>query len=312
MRKFIKHVMLFVLPILFGVIYFEWQLRNIPNDYKYKSTYLGKNANKIEVLFLGSSHIYFGINPKYVKCNAFNASHISQSLNYDLAILKKYENNFESLKFIILPVDYFSLYTSIEKGIESWRVKNYNIYYNIATPFTWDNFETFNTKVPVNVSRLNSFIKNNTTDVTCDYLGFGTTYKSEKSLNLVETGILAAQRHTVKLENDIYNDNIESIKSIIKLAKKHNSKIIFITAPSYKSYVQNLEPNQLVTTIQAIKMISSKSANTSYYNFLADSSFKDGDFYDGDHLNEIGAKKLTLKIDSIINTQSDKNFERMP
>jgi hypothetical protein len=40
-----------------------------------------------------------------------------------------------------------------------------------------------------------------------------------------------------------------------------------------------------------------------YLNLLTDKAFDEKDFYDADHLNEIGAKKFTLKIDSLINAK---------
>ena len=70
------------------MISFELLLRNIPNDYSFKKNYLNTKSNSIEVLFLGSSHIYYGINPEYISRNSFNGSHISQSLNFDLEILE--------------------------------------------------------------------------------------------------------------------------------------------------------------------------------------------------------------------------------
>jgi hypothetical protein len=39
-----------------------------------------------------------------------------------------------------------------------------------------------------------------------------------------------------------------------------------------------------------------------YYNFLNDPSFQAEDFYDADHLDEKGAKKFTLLLDSVIKT----------
>ena len=40
--------------------------------------------------------------------------------------------------------------------------------------------------------------------------------------------------------------------------------------------------------------------NTTYVDFLLDTSFVKADFYDADHLNDKGAKKLTIKLESLI------------
>lgn len=313
MKKFIKLLILFVTPILVVMISFELLLRDIPNDYSLKKNYLNTNSNNIEVLFLGSSHIHFGINPEYISRKSFNGAHISQSLNFDLAILEKYKGRWKNLKYLIIPIDYFSMYTTLEGGIEKWRVKNYSIYYDISTNGNyWSGFEIFNGRLPSNISRVKSYLFNGKSDVTCDKFGFGTTYNSKDSKDLIETGKVASKRHTVELEKNqpIFSKNIQTINSIIEFANNNNLKIIFITCPAYSSYRENLNPIQLENSVNIIKQLSAKNTNTSYYNFLTDKTFITDDYYDADHLNEIGAKKLTLKIDSIINNKESTNAQQ--
>ena len=107
----------------------EVVLRNIPNDYIYKKKYLDVYSNEIETLVLGSSHSFYGVNPAFFFKNTFNASHISQSFDYDLEILEKYDGYLGELKTVVIPISYFSLFHKLESGSESWRIKNYIIYY---------------------------------------------------------------------------------------------------------------------------------------------------------------------------------------
>lgn len=303
MKKFIKHTLIFLLPILALLITSELLLRNIPNDYSYKKRYLDLKSNEIEVLYLGSSHIYFGINPEYSKFNSFNAAHISQSLNFDVAILEKYINNWSKLKYILIPIDYFSMYTTLESGIEKWRVKNYSIYYNINCKSSNYklNFEILNGQLKTNLDRLKSHYLNNSTDVTCNKLGWGISYSSKNGKDLIETGKTAAKRHTKDInENPFFEENINTVNELIEFAKKSKVKIIFLTCPAYKTYADNLEQKQLNNTINIISQIADKNSNTIYFNLLNDKTFNAEDFYDADHLNEKGAKKLTIKIDSLI------------
>ena len=260
--------------------------------------------NSIEVLFLGSSHIYYGINPEYISRNSFNGSHISQSLNFDLAILEKYNESWKNLRYIIIPIDYFSMYSTLEGGIENWRVKNYRIYYDIPKYGNyWSDFEILNGKLPSNISRVKSYLFNGKSDVTCNKFGFGTNFNSKGSKDLIETGKTASKRHTVELENNqtTFSKNIQTINYMIEFANSHKLKIIFITCPAYSSYRENLNPIQLDNSVNVIKQLSAHNTNTSYHNLLTDNTFVADDYYDADHLNENGAKKLTLKIDSIIN-----------
>src|SRR5690606_14956820 len=97
-------LLIFSIPILLSLLFLEVFVRQIPNDYSYKRDYLDKNANLVETLFLGNSHIYFGINPEHMGPNTFNGAHISQSLDYDYKILSKYQDRWKELKFIIIPM----------------------------------------------------------------------------------------------------------------------------------------------------------------------------------------------------------------
>ena len=147
MNKFIKKVLIFSMPVIIFIILMEVFLREIPNDYSYKKNYLDTHSNELETIFLGSSHAYYAINPEYIHFNSFNAAYVSQSIDYDLEILKKYENRTAKLKFIVIPIDYFSLYNRLETGVESWRIKNYNIYYGFNRSYYFkDNFEILNGK----------------------------------------------------------------------------------------------------------------------------------------------------------------------
>ncbi len=302
MGKFIKLLVLFSMPVLIGIISLELFLRNIPNDYAYKCNYLNEKSDDIEALFLGSSHIYYGINPQYMACESFNGAHVSQSLDFDLVILEKYKDHWNKLKYIIIPVDYFSMYSTLETGIEKWRVKNYNIYYSVNKGNSyWDRFELFSGKFPDHIFRVLEHLGNEKSNIDCSKLGFGLAYNSRNCKDLLKTGEIAAQNHTFNIKNNrCFSENVQTIRSIIDFSRKHNVKLLFVTCPVYNTYRQNLEARQLNNTINVIKQLSSKSINTYYYNFLTDSTFTAHDFYDADHLNEIGAKKLTLKIDSII------------
>ena len=79
-----------------------------------------------------------------------------------------------------------------------------------------------------------------------------------------------------------------------------NVKILLLTPPAFESYRMNLNPEQLDITIKTTTEICSKYDNCIYQNLLGDSNFVATDFFDADHLSEIGAKKLSEFIDKII------------
>ncbi|MDB5272143.1 MAG: hypothetical protein JWO58_510 [Chitinophagaceae bacterium] len=301
MKKFLVYLGFFVLPIIVLGVVLEVLLRNIPNDYTYKDHYLTRQAVGVEVLFLGSSHAYYGINPVYIQRPAFNASYISQSLNYDEAILKKYGSQLPSLKYIVVPISYFTLFTTIENNSESWRVKNYVMYCGMKTSRSWmDHSELFSNTLKVNIQRIQSYYIQHKENRSCSDLGWGMDYNSSIKNNLEESGTFAAERHTV-MDTACYRQNRNSLHSILTYAEQRNIKVILYTLPAYRSYVEKLNKEQLATTIETAKQFAHDYKNVEYVNFMNNPSFQQRDFFDADHLNEIGAEKLTRKIDSLIN-----------
>jgi hypothetical protein len=310
MKRFIKGITFFLLPIVIAGIFFEVLLRKIPNDYKYKSGYLDKNSSHIKTLYLGSSHVYYGIDPSYLETNTFNASYVAQYLNYDLAILKKYNNKWNTLKRIIVPVDYFSLYGKLEAGGEAWRKKNYVIYYHIKFDAEIADHMEILSQFKVNLLKLYNYYYLKDKGITSSALGWGTGYSSKIKNDLIETGKSAALRHSSK-DDRYFNENLEILKSILAFAKAKNIEVFLFTAPAYKTYIKNLDSTQLNRTINAAIQIAGSNQNVTYFNLLKDPSFDKADFFDADHLNEIGTKKLTLKLDSLIKeTEQKKNTER--
>ena len=306
MNKFIKRTLLFSAPVIISMLIMEVLLRRIPNDYSYKKNYLEKHSNEIETLFLGSSHAYYAINPDYMHSKSFNVAYVSQSLDYDIEILKKYEKQMDKLKYIVVPIDYSTLYNRLEIGVESWRIKNYNIYYGFILSYDFkDNFEIFNGKILENLNRIVKFYRNHKSDVSCNILGWGTDYNSKNNQDLILTGKAAAKRHAAKSKS-FFNENVAIVNDIIAIAKVKKAKVIFYTNPAYKTYVSQLNKEQLQKLLATIKRIVNSNANVKYFNFLNDKSYNDQDFFDADHLNEIGAIKFSKKMDSIISNYTKK------
>lgn len=297
--KFIK----FIIPIIFVFFVIEIASRTIPNDYKLKETYLSENFSKIETLVLGSSHSYYGVNPVYFNSNTFNSSYVSQSLDIDFEILKKYD--FENLSNIILPISYFSYTHTLDSGPESWRKNNYVIYFDFDSEKIQDYSVVLSNKLKLNLKRLFSFYFSNKSSVTSSYLGWGVNYNSADSKDLIHTGQEASKRHTQidyqsKKNQLIIDKNIEALNDLVSYASTRNINVLLFTPPAYKTYSRNLQSNQLDKVYTLTDSICDKYSNCNYLKLLNDTSFIASDYFDADHLSEIGAKKLSILIDSLI------------
>ena len=224
MKRFLKKLSLIIAPVLLGLILCEMAERCPDNDYKFKNKYLTENADSIQVLILGSSHSFFGIDPSYFDLNAFNAANVSQSLKYDYFIFDKFKDKMNSLKCVILPISYFSLFSDLEGGIEDWRVTNYSLFYDC--PYhKWElryNLKIYNGIHPKNAlfwlaGKLNS-------NRSCSDYGWGMSYKFEdRAEQWQDSGPVAANRHTKDpVDNAVLLENCNRIENIVRYCSENN------------------------------------------------------------------------------------------
>lgn len=297
MKKFIVKILILSLPIVLIGFILEYAIRSIPNDYLYKKEYLDTHSHEIQTLILGSSHSFYGINPICFNSRTFNASHVSQTLNYDLEIFKLYYKDFSKLETVILPISYFTLFSKLEQEVESWRCKNYVIYYGVDTANSIEDYSfILSNSLKQNIISLRKFYLSKKTKITCSKLGWGTTYNSKKNKDLEKYGKIAALRHTKDNYRNL-KDNISTLNSILELCNNKGVKVLLFTPPAYKTYRGNLNKEQLDITIEIVEKLEIDYPNVKYINLLNNNKFKYFDFYDADHLNELGSAKLSNLLD---------------
>ena len=296
MKKFIiRTFLLIVLPVLLEVTMCEYFLRTIPNDYSYKNEWLTNNANTVKILSLGSSHGFYGIEPSCFSKRAFNVAHVSQSIKYDHFIFSKFFNEMDSLKVLVLPISYGSIFDfGPENGIEDWRAKYYSIYYGCK----YHRFEpkyNLETYDGLRLEDVKNAILVKVNHRTCNDLGRGTTYKLEnRAEDWEDSGVVAAKRHTkAKIDTVILEKNKMLIEDVINKCTQKNVFVVILTTPTYHTYRENLNQEQLDLTTECCKRFEERYNNVCYLNLLADDRFQPDDFFDADHLNEYGAEKLS-------------------
>lgn len=249
-----------------------------------------KNADKVNTIILGSSHTYFGVRPELID-SMYNLANTSQNLKYDYFMLEKYGNACTNLKTVILPISYFTFFSKGFENGDSWYYATYyKIYMNCQyhSDFSKYNAEVFHPSVYFGkLKRWLLGINNN----ICDNLGWGLNYSLEKKKqswdNTASTE--AAKRHTA--ENwDYLSDNLLYLDKIISYCKTRNIKLVFITTPTWRTYYEKLDKMQLNKMYDIIHGY----ADIEYHDYLKDNRFVEDDFYDADHLSDVGAKKFTL------------------
>ena len=307
MKKFILQIIfIFFLPILCVAIVAEYSLRQIPNDYSYKNQWMEMNSKNIHILCLGSSSVFFGINPIYFDKKAFNGAHVSQSLAYDNFIFNKFINRMDSLQYLVLDINILSPFSSLENTEEWWRVKNYCIYYgsNYHPGEIKYNYELAVHKLSTFKNALNGLKSilglHQYSNINVSELGFGLNYSSKNKILDWDNGKPNALRQNELIKKQVPLNlmvkNKMYINEIIKKCVERNIKVLLISTPSYRTFRENLDTNYLKVKNEFCRSFVSEKNNVEFVDFSNDIRFIEEDYFDAYHLNEIGAKKFTTII----------------
>lgn len=301
MFRFILKAVLFLVPILAVFAVIEIGTRLIPNDYSFKFAWMDQNAEDLEVLVLGNSHAYRGIDPEYLSLKAFNAANVSQTLDYDQLIFDFYRPRMKNLKCVVINISYQSLFNVLSESAENWREKNYWIYSDIMVqpPAIKHRIELATGRTSDKIKRLLRFATNNGTDVASAPFGFDGVDEVQSDLELEESAEAVVDRHT---QSDFKNlsGHIERLKTIIDDCEQDGIRVLLVTLPVSAHYRSHISARQWDTTTQTCMMLSRDYGNVTYHSFFADDAFEQNDFKDVDHLNAAGAKKLTRMLDKLI------------
>ena len=300
MKNFIiKLTLTFILPLILLLCALEWALRSIPNDYAFKDEMLSEKCAEVQLLSFGSSHGHYGIRPDCFNMPAFNMAMPSQSIKYDHFLFYKYIEKCPKLSYVILPVSYFSLVSELEDGAGWAHAKGYTIYMgyegNKYSPIY--NLELINKEKYLGLMKC---VGKPLTFVTCDSLGWGNKREwGNQKPNCTGLAYNTVQYHSENIGASI-EANVGRLTDIIKTCAERDIKVILLTTPTHESYYSLLDSTHLELTVQTCEKLAAEFANTTYLNLLKDSSFVEEDFYDPDHLNTIGATKLTQKLNDVI------------
>lgn len=295
MKKFLRYCALFALPILIAALPVEYIIRQVPNPYKYKYEWMQRNAEDVEVLVFGSSHTFYGIRPEFFDGKAFSLANVSQGIRQDLFLLKYWADRYKQLKTIIVPISFSSWFGhGLEYGTESYRCRYYKIYMDCDLYSDWSLYNLELSDMRTALGKLGKYISNGN-DLGYDKYGWGDTYKlAEKKMAKWNDGTeaeAAVKRHTVK-NWDYIEMNYEQMKDIAEFCKSHGVQMVLITTPCWHSYYDNLNKEQLSKMYELTHRFQ-KEFDVPYFDYLKDPRFKADDFYDSNHLSDIGAIKFT-------------------
>lgn len=297
MKRFLIYVFSVLVPVALILGVCEYLVRQVPNPYKYKEEWMEKHHNEVETLILGGSHMFYGVKPDLLGNNAFNLANTSQGLKYDYFLFNKFDC--PNLSVLILPISYSTFFGGkIENGSEWYRAIFYRIYMDYPEHSVFSRYNYEFTNMRVFRVKLRSYF-NPSKDLGFDEYGWGSIYrladKDTVKWNNGSEAIEAAKRHTSKnWEKALSNakEKYAMLEDIASICKKKNILLVLITTPCWRDYTNMLDKRQLSTMYDLISQFP-KSHDVVYLDYLRDDRFEPNDFYDSNHLSDIGAVKFS-------------------
>lgn len=294
MKKFLISLSLLLPALLVVLISGELFIESLPNQYKSKNEYMLNNGSNVETLILGSSHTYYGINPEYLDGNAYNLANPGQNYRYDYYLLSHYADKYERLKTVIIPVSYHSFFQRpYETGNEEDKhlILCYHLYMNC--PYGKYRFK-YNWELCFPIifrGKIKAWLTKSTRD--CSTLGWSTDFKlRNKKMNEEEkTGKKHAIIHTIDDWTSM-NENVNNLIIILKFCEERSIRAVLVTPPVWHSYYDNIDVkqfNKMNLIIDSLK----RNYIFEYYDYFKDPHFNAEDFFDSNHLSDVGATKFT-------------------
>ncbi|WP_159799745.1 D-alanyl-lipoteichoic acid biosynthesis protein DltD [Flavobacterium sp. MK4S-17] len=299
MKKFLYRILIFCIPIIIAWLGLELLYRCVPNNYSYKNKTVKENYNA-QVLILGNSHSFYGLNPGEFSLPAYNLSNISQSIYFDELLFNKHIEKFKKLKFVILTVDYFTLGMEDDSAEDKWRKYFYNAQMDLKVPsVSCFNPRAYSLALVPRFSLTMHAVKqylNKGTLAECNEKGWEQYYGININNN-AETGKEIVDKHEYGTLD--FSGNVGRINNIIGECREKNIKVVLVTMPVTSYYADNVNKQKLGKIIAQCNSFNKKDG-VYYVNLFQDKRFNNADFYDVDHLNTKGAQKCTEILNDYI------------
>lgn len=297
MKKFIYKCIFFLSPLV--IISSSVEIYNrVNNTFYAKAKYIEKNQKSIEVLVLGSSQTWRAINPEYMNVQCAPLAHGGSAFNIDYLLFKEFIDKLPKLKVVVLETSY---HTFDDYRDEDWS-KNHLlwIFYginNYGKHIPKSDYFLFTANPKAYLKRIWASSK---------FPEFGQFNKYgyiTSSLKTIETGhydsLFLKSRHSYENLNN-YKKNEVLLEEIINTCEEKKLDVVFFSPPKYYTYNENNNINKLKRRDSLLNSYQSREF-IHYWNYEREYEKDTKVFYNEDHLNFNGAKKITIEIDKKLN-----------
>lgn len=305
LRKIIIRLLLVTSPFWVFCCYLEFKLSALENSYSFKINQFISNENTTEILVLGNSEMLKGLNPSYLSSKGFNMAHVSQTYSIDEKILAASVDSMPNLHTVILGLSYLSFGENLETGEEAWRTAFYEKHYklNLNQGVELKNYSAIFRYTPY--ESLKIFLSGFKTNLTNGFQpnGYLLVPANEQGALADTNAEERANAHTLGLKGNNIKKSTEALGHIMQMLAQKNISLWLVTPPLMKNY-ENYLDRKWVNENQHLLDSMIKKNNSKIFVVSPETmnypAFAESDFSDVNHLNESGAQKFTLFIDSLI------------
>lgn len=294
MKRFFKTILVFLIPIFMVTAIFEIYLRKKNTVYEEKLEGLISGYNNIELLILGNSHSLNNVDPNQFQVNAYNMAASNQSIYFDKRITLKHIDSLKNLRYVMISIDYHSLYFSSQGIRDTWSYYDYGIKYkNKKEQLSDISYFWFGYTPKITLSIIKDGIlkkiHGELTDADQVIKGWMPLNGQDKS-SFSDNGLESRANYflrEVRKSAESKEILIDLEDFIIELKKRDIQPILF-TMPMYKGIYDLLDENHLIRNRENVNYLS-KKFEIRYLDFTRDSVYNKLFFFNSDHLNKKGA-----------------------
>jgi hypothetical protein len=303
MKKFIINIFLFSLTPITLVCLSDYYLsRKDPFNYKRKYEEAIKQRDSIKIIALGNSHALNAINPKGFNLYTYNLANPNQSLYFDKLITLDLLDKLGNLSYVLISIDFHSLYFSSQGVRDIWSYYGNGIKYKDKSYFFEKISPTlfgYSPKIVLYILKEN-FLENKKQEENY-FRGHESLVGRDLNKFSQSNYVKRAQIFHDKIAKNMkYRDEIvEDLRHFIEILKENNITPILFNSPTYYQFNTELDEGFYKENEKIIDKIASEY-NIKYWPFMKSSIFTKAHFYNPDHLNAKGAKRFSeILSDSI-------------
>jgi len=282
-------LLLFFMPLLV----LEIALRQPEADsYALKKYLLDSTLQTNEVLILGTSLAWTGVNPEWIEEDCINVANYSQAFYHDYMILKSCLPAAKKLKVVVLPLSSLPFFALPTERAE----KLYSVYWGIP-PFSGKkNLENYSAVMAMGLE---------TAIQTAVFPKEKIAEKGWGAFNIVYDGDEESARMRLgSLEDLMAFENFETcaahLDSIVQLCRANDIRLVLFHPPYSPTLNDMLAGSRYEEKMKAYLRTYCQEQALEYYDFNNNGLFTAQMFRDADHVNVEGSEKLSRLIHEVL------------